>query len=62
MEDLLCCNDVVNRWTRGYQLSKEASFIFIGNFVHGGIHDIVGVCPPQCVRCCAEPQAAEATV
>ena len=29
--------------TRGYQLSKEASLVgvFIGNFVHGGILDVV---------------------
>ena len=33
---------VVDHWTRGYQLSEEASLegVFIGNFVCGGICDI----------------------
>ena len=40
---------IVDCWTRGYQLSHEASLshIFIGNFVCRGIRDVVIRDPPK---------------
>ena len=43
MSRVLMMQVVVDRWTRWYQLREEASLegIFIGNFMRGGIYDIL---------------------